>query len=399
MSSVSISFQLIGTSKIPFLAMFNGSWHVDASQTAFHASFSDKKAADKAVLHFSRGTAVTLLIIYVIYLYFQLRPGSHLNSSVLQHASDEEFSPADLAEREYEPPFEDRSSPMIAGRPPTERSTDNPNERQSSLELSAVISTQISRIHDGPSGAGPDGDVLNMPQLSEPRIRFIEQSVPRGRPPGTSPIIRPRKHSTNTSLSRISRHSSMSRLSEDLILHRPFMSSASQLMYASQSRQSDMSSQRSSRIIISGAPIGRTASLLLLLISSILISICAEYLVYSISDMAEHSPLSEFFIGLIVLPIAGNVAEHVTAMTVASRGKMDLALGVSIGSSIQIGLFVMPIVVIAGWGLGREMTLYFEPFETVTLVASVFVVNVLIMNGKTNYLEGALLCACYVMTM
>jgi Ca2+:H+ antiporter len=170
-------------------------------------------------------------------------------------------------------------------------------------------------------------------------------------------------------------------------------------MFDSQSRQSDMSSQSSYHATISGASIGRTASLLLLLVSSILISVCAEYLVYSISDMAEHSPLSEFFIGLIILPIAGNVAEHVTAMTVASRGKMDLALGVSIGSSIQISLFVMPVVVIAGWGLGREMTLYFEPFETVTLVASVFVVNVLILNGKSNYLEGALLCACYVITM
>jgi Ca2+/H+ antiporter len=400
MSSVSISFQLISTSKIPFLAIFNGSWHVDADQTAFHASFSDKKAADKAVLHFSRGAAVTLLIIYIIYLYFQLRPHPHLNSSALQHASDEELAPVDLAQREYEPPsFEDRSSPIIAGRPPTERSTDNPNENRSSLELSAVINSQVSRMHDGPTSAGPDGGVLNTPQLSEPRIRFIEQSVPRGRPPGTSPAIRPRKHSANTSLSRISRHSSRSRLSEDLILHRPFMSSASLLMFDSQSRQSDMSSQSSYHATISGASIGRTASLLLLLVSSILISVCAEYLVYSISDMAEHSPLSEFFIGLIVLPIAGNVAEHVTAMTVASRGKMDLALGVSIGSSIQISLFVMPVVVIAGWGLGREMTLYFEPFETVTLVASVFVVNVLILNGKSNYLEGALLCACYVITM
>ncbi|KAK5050563.1 hypothetical protein LTR84_003844 [Exophiala bonariae] len=113
--------------------------------------------------------------------------------------------------------------------------------------------------------------------------------------------------------------------------------------------------------------------------------------------MVADTVLSESVIGLILLPIAGNVAEHVTALSVATKNKMDLAIGVSVGSSIQITLFVTPLVVIIGWILGKDMTLYFSIFETIAMVASAFLVVVLILNGRTNYFEGSLLCACYVM--
>jgi Ca2+:H+ antiporter len=113
--------------------------------------------------------------------------------------------------------------------------------------------------------------------------------------------------------------------------------------------------------------------------------------------LTATSPLSESFIGLIILPIAGNAAEHITAVTVASKGKVDLAIGVSFGSSIQIALFVNPLMVLIGWLLKKDMTLYFGLFETVTLVGAALLVNFLIWNGRTNYLEGTLLCACYVM--
>lgn len=112
--------------------------------------------------------------------------------------------------------------------------------------------------------------------------------------------------------------------------------------------------------------------------------------------MVTHTRISESFIGLIILPIAGNTAEYVTAVTVAAKNKVDLAIGVSMGSSIQVALFVNPFVVIMGWILRKEMTLYFGLFETVTLLGAALLVNFLILNGKTNYLEGTLLCACYV---
>jgi len=117
------------------------------------------------------------------------------------------------------------------------------------------------------------------------------------------------------------------------------------------------------------------ASLILLLSSSTLIAICAEFLVNAIDDIVTHSAFSKPFIGLIILSIACNVAEHITAMTVPAKSKMDLAIGVSVGSSVQIVLFVTPAVVTVGWVLDRDMTLYFSLFETVTLVATTFWVN------------------------
>lgn len=139
------------------------------------------------------------------------------------------------------------------------------------------------------------------------------------------------------------------------------------------------------------------AAIILLLISTGLVAACAEFLVASIKDVTgESSSVGEIFIGLIILPIVGNAAEHVTAITVAMKNKMDLAIGVAVGSSIQIALFVTPLIVILGWIMDREMTLYFTLFETVCLFVSTFIVNFLVLDGRSNYLEGALLCAVYV---
>jgi Ca2+:H+ antiporter len=143
--------------------------------------------------------------------------------------------------------------------------------------------------------------------------------------------------------------------------------------------------------------ISRTTAIFLLLISTGLVAVCAEFMVDSINAVVEsNSGLSEAFIGLIILPIVGNAAEHVTAVTVASKNKMDLAIGVAVGSSIQIALFVTPFVVLLGWCMGKEMSLYFTLFETVSLFVSAFIVNFLVLDGRSNYLEGALLCAAYV---
>lgn len=140
----------------------------------------------------------------------------------------------------------------------------------------------------------------------------------------------------------------------------------------------------------------RTAAVMLLLISTGLVALCAEFLVDAIPEMTNHSSVSQAFIGLIILPIVGNAAEHVTAVTVAAKNKMDIAIGVAVGSSIQIALFVTPLVVILGWCMNKGMSLYFNLFETVSLFATAFVVNFLILDGRSNYLEGAMLIAAYV---
>jgi Ca2+/Na+ antiporter len=141
--------------------------------------------------------------------------------------------------------------------------------------------------------------------------------------------------------------------------------------------------------------LSRLSSILLLLVSTGLVAACANFMVDSIQGLVESTSIGEVFIGLIILPIVGNAAEHVTAITVAMKNKMDLAIGVAVGSSIQIALFITPLVVILGWIMERNMSLYFTLFETVCLFVSAFIVNFLVLDGRSNYLEGALLCATY----
>ncbi|RKP19570.1 calcium/proton exchanger, partial [Rozella allomycis CSF55] len=133
----------------------------------------------------------------------------------------------------------------------------------------------------------------------------------------------------------------------------------------------------------------------LLVIVTILVSVCAEFLVGSIEVVSSSWGLSETFIGLILLPIVGNAAEHVTAVTVAMKNKMNLAIGVAIGSSMQIALFVTPFLVIVGWFMGQNLTLFFHTFETSVMFISVLIVNYLIQDGTSNWLEGAMLLASY----
>ena len=141
--------------------------------------------------------------------------------------------------------------------------------------------------------------------------------------------------------------------------------------------------------------LSRTAAIVLLFICTGLVAVCADFLVGSIGYMVANTAIGETFIGLILLPIIGNAAEHVTAVTVATKNKMDLAIGVAVGSSIQIALFVTPFVILLGWVLNRDMGLYFSLFETMTLFVSAFIVNFLVLDGRSNYLEGALLMAAY----
>lgn len=127
-----------------------------------------------------------------------------------------------------------------------------------------------------------------------------------------------------------------------------------------------------------------------LVVVTVMVAVCAEYLVDSIDAIVESAHISRTFIGLILIPIVGNAAEHVTAVVVAYKGKMDLAINVAIGSSMQIALFVTPFLVILGWIMHQPMTLQFQGFETMVFFLSVLIVNYLIQDGKSNYLEGAM---------
>ncbi|KAM3075527.1 Vacuolar calcium ion transporter [Clarireedia jacksonii] len=144
------------------------------------------------------------------------------------------------------------------------------------------------------------------------------------------------------------------------------------------------------------AQISPWAAAAVLIAVTVCVSVCADYLVDSIDALVEKAHISKTFVGLILLPIVGNAAEHVTAVVVAVKDKMDLAMGVAIGSSMQIALLVTPFLVILGWIIDVPMTLHFETFETVIFFLSVLVVTYVIQDGKSNYLEGAMLLGLYI---
>ncbi|KZT29881.1 calcium/proton exchanger [Neolentinus lepideus HHB14362 ss-1] len=136
-------------------------------------------------------------------------------------------------------------------------------------------------------------------------------------------------------------------------------------------------------------------SVALLVVITVLVAVTAEFLVDSIHGLTESGAISQEFVGMVLLPIVGNAAEHVTAVTVSVKDKLTLSIGVAVGSSIQIALFVIPFIVTLGWIINKPLSLLFDPFEAIALFLSVLTVNYVVADGKSNWLEGMILmCAC-----
>lgn len=135
-------------------------------------------------------------------------------------------------------------------------------------------------------------------------------------------------------------------------------------------------------------------SIIILVISTVIIAIESEFLVGGIEDITSKLGLSEFFVGIILIPIIGNAAEHSTAITMALKNKMDVAIEIALGSSLQIILFVAPVLIFLSL-LFTPMSIIFNPFELVSLIASVIIANKVASDGQSNWLEGAQLMAVY----
>jgi len=131
-------------------------------------------------------------------------------------------------------------------------------------------------------------------------------------------------------------------------------------------------------------------------VCTILTVACTEYLVQSLEGFIEGVHVSKEFVGIIILPIIGNAAEHYTAIIVAGRNKMDLSLGVAVGSSCQMALLVTPFTVLFGWYLDKPMSLNFQPFKVMVLLLSVLIVGNVLKDGESNWLEGSMLVTAYV---
>ncbi|CAI5736837.1 unnamed protein product [Hyaloperonospora brassicae] len=143
--------------------------------------------------------------------------------------------------------------------------------------------------------------------------------------------------------------------------------------------------------------LSKRASATVLLVATLLVSMFSEFLVDSIDGFAAQMHLSKSFIGIILLPVVGNAVEHVTAVKVALNNKMELAMGVAVGSATQVSLFVVPVVVLSGWFMDRAMTLAFPQFEILIYLMSIIIVYAIIADGKSNWLEGSMLLTAYAL--
>jgi Ca2+:H+ antiporter len=141
-------------------------------------------------------------------------------------------------------------------------------------------------------------------------------------------------------------------------------------------------SLRTAIIVLVGATVG--------------VALLSELLVGAVEPVVVSLGISEFFVGVILIPIIGNVAEHLVAVKVAMQNKMDLGVEIAVASSLQVALFVAPILVFISLMLGNPLQLIFNQFELLALIAGVLVAVLVSQDGESNWLEGAELLAVYV---
>jgi Ca2+:H+ antiporter len=139
----------------------------------------------------------------------------------------------------------------------------------------------------------------------------------------------------------------------------------------------------------------RNLALGVLIGSTVLVGLVAETLVGAVGGVTATLGLTEIFMGVVIIAIIGNAAEHSAAIQMAWKNKMDLSVGIATISSVQIAVFVTPVLVLASMAMGKPLTLAFEVFELVAIILSVAILAVLAKDGETNWYEGVLLLLVY----
>jgi Ca2+:H+ antiporter len=142
---------------------------------------------------------------------------------------------------------------------------------------------------------------------------------------------------------------------------------------------------------------GMGKAVLILAGATVGVAIESELLVHAATEATKAVGLSPIFLGLIVIPIIGNAAEHAAAVMLARKGNIDLGLQIALGSSTQIALLVAPVLVFAGVALGTNMDLVFRPFEVVALGLATVLTSIILLDGETHWFEGVQLLALYGM--
>ncbi|MCI0489188.1 MAG: cation transporter, partial [Blastocatellia bacterium] len=145
-----------------------------------------------------------------------------------------------------------------------------------------------------------------------------------------------------------------------------------------------------------GAAMAWKTSIIVLVVATGFIAWMSELLVHAVEPASKSLGMTEIFVGVIVVAVIGNAAEHSTAILVAMKNKMDLAFHIAAGSSMQVALFVAPALVFLSYAIGRPMDLLFTTFEVLTVGLAVAVVSLVALDGESNWMEGVLLLAVYL---
>lgn len=336
----------------------------------------------------SRVTACVVLAIYVLYVFHELKSPKRV------------VGPTKLAMDEYESQQLDTSSPQV---PISSLTASPPALPPRTIRFADEDTTdESSHLKGDPRAEMGHVDVINDAVTAGTEVEHSGRPGMPGRsnsgPPGSvyRPTFSSRGHSSSLG-SAAGRPSFESIGSEG---RRALMRSALPAVRAMRNSCEDFGTVTVEAPPTRRVGVDRAISILILVVSSALMSMNAEFLVSTIDQITHEGHLSEALIGLIILPIVGNMAEYITVVTVAVREKLDLAIAVSVGSSVQIALCVAPLTVLAGWILDRDLFLTFNFFEMATLVGTVLLVNIIILSesggaSTSSALRGGLVCGCY----
>jgi len=325
--------------------------------TVFHATFNSVATANHEVLQVSRGTSVVLMMVYFLYLFFQLKSHSFVYVPTPQHVIERETVPGLAAQ--YFHSSSTRGSSLEHGDDSRSQPV-APRTRAEGTNNEASGTSPDDHAAQGISAGDSSTDIEPPIEMAELELQDVASKKNNDNDNDANKGHGQMAHDR----SAFSNHDS----------HCP--PRCTDFALASHTEEARGEAPRNSEMhdddVHEEPTTSRRTAILLLVASTGLVALCAEFMVDSIDDIVadENSEpgsggISEAFIGLILLPIVGNAAEHITAVTVAFKNKMDLAMGVALGSSIQIALFVTPFMVILGWAMGKDdMSLFFSLFET-----------------------------------
>lgn len=361
--------------------------HTHPPQTAFRFTFNDAQLVNDMVINVSRASSILILVMYIAYFLHTMQTSHH----PLPDDEQDQLPPV------TPPPLLHRASPPLTPGPRTLRFADSAKTKPTSDLYSRRV-FEIGPASVDSDGAAEDDGASRGRSLTGTYGSHSAYTV-------SSPLLLP-PHMRRYHSRSLSAGSSRSRASSGMSfggrLPRSFARAGLARVLSNDRQQQQQHEIDESSLNNSGRLGTILASVAVLLVASLLLAVSARLLSGTIDAVTRRRGLSEAAIGLILLPLAGNLSSYLTVASVAARDNLDLAVAVSTGSAIQVALCVAPLTVLAGWALGRPVVLALDVLEMAVLLGAVSLVNLLVLSGggrdrrKATGLKGGILCACFL---